>query len=241
MKFNQILDQTPTTFSFEFFPPKTEQSEEKFRERVAQLKPLRPSFATCTYGAGGSTSKRTGEIVKYLGDELDVPTAAHVTCVGHSRDELVEMLSSYRDLGIDNIVALRGDAPKGDETFEVPPDGLQYGNEVVELIRENFGDEFGIAVGGYPEGHPETPSKLDDMDNLKRKVEAGSDCVIAAFLRQPGFLRLPGSMRDREDRRADHRRDHADRLAERHREDGGAVRGPAAGQAAPPARAGGRR
>ncbi len=178
MKFNQILDQTPTTFSFEFFPPKTEQSEEKFRERVAQLKPLRPSFATCTYGAGGSTSKRTGEIVKYLGDELDVPTAAHVTCVGHSRDELVEMLSSYRDLGIDNIVALRGDAPKGDETFEVPPDGLQYGNEVVELIRENFGDEFGIAVGGYPEGHPETPSKLDDMDNLKRKVEAGSDCVI---------------------------------------------------------------
>jgi len=177
-RFAQIFKQPGAKFSFEFFPPKTDAAAERLHRNVAELKTLAPSFVTCTYGAGGSTRERTGSIVKQLGDELSIPTAAHLTCVGHTRDELIDVLGAYRELGIKNIVALRGDAPKDATRFEPHPDGLRYGNELVSLIREHFGDAFGVAVAGYPEGHTETACKLTDLDNLKRKVEAGSDIVI---------------------------------------------------------------
>jgi methylenetetrahydrofolate reductase (NADPH) len=119
-----------------------------------------------------------------LGRELGVPAAAHLTCVGNSREQLIEVLEGFRELDITNIVALRGDAPAaggasgGVSTFEPHPDGLRYASELVALIRERFGDAFGIAVAGYPEGHVETRCRLTDLDNLKRKVDAGADVVI---------------------------------------------------------------
>lgn len=177
-RFPQIYQQKAPTFSFEFFPPKSEAAERRLRDNVAELKTLRPTYVTCTYGAGGSTQQKTGQIVAQLGEALQIPTAAHLTCVGASREQLVEVLEEFRKLGIANIVALRGDPPADKNHFEPHPDGLRYANELVNLIRERFGDAFGIAVAGYPEGHIETPSRLTDLDNLKRKVDAGADVVI---------------------------------------------------------------
>lgn len=186
-RFPQIYQQKTPTFSFEFFPPRTEAAQQRLRDNVTELKALGPTFVTCTYGAGGSTREKTGQIVAELGRELGVPAAAHLTCVGNSREQLIEVLEGFRELGITNIVALRGDAPAASASggasggvgqFEPHPEGLRYANELVALIRERFGDAFGIAVAGYPEGHVETPCRLTDMDNLKRKVDAGADVVM---------------------------------------------------------------
>ncbi|MBI1369056.1 MAG: methylenetetrahydrofolate reductase [NAD(P)H] [Planctomycetes bacterium] len=177
-RFPEIFEQAGATFSFEFFPPKTPEAQGRLHQQVAELKTLSPSFVTCTYGAGGSTRQQTGDIVAKLGKELAVPTAAHLTCVGHSCDQLVEVLEGYRKMGIANIVALRGDAPADQSTFTPHPEGLRYAGELVGLIRKRFGDAFGIAVAGYPEGHTDTRCKLTDLDHLKRKVDAGADVVV---------------------------------------------------------------
>ncbi|QNN23626.1 methylenetetrahydrofolate reductase [NAD(P)H] [Planctomycetales bacterium ZRK34] len=184
IRFPQIYQQKAPTFSFEFFPPKTDAAQQRLRDNVTELKALGPTYVTCTYGAGGSTRQQTGQIVAELARELQVPAAAHLTCVGNSREQLIEVLEGFAAQGIANIVALRGDAPAADAssggvaTFEPHPEGLRYANELVTLIRERFGDTFGIAVAGYPEGHIETPSRLTDLDNLKRKVDAGADMVM---------------------------------------------------------------
>lgn len=166
------------TFSFEFFPPKSDEAVPDLLDRARQLAELRPSFVSVTYGAGGSTRDRTRDVVVRMQSEVELPAAAHLTCVGHTRDEIVELCQTYLDRGICNLVALRGDAPADADGFEPHPDGMRYANELVELIRDRFGDRFGIAVAGYPEGHPETPNKLVDLDNLKRKVDAGADAVV---------------------------------------------------------------
>ena len=178
MRLPELLARHATTFSFEFFPPKDDAAEAVLFERARSLAELKPSYVSVTYGAGGSTRQRTHEVVRRLRHAVGLNVAAHLTCVGHSRDELVEILQRYADDGIDNIVALRGDAPSGATPFPVHEGGLRYGSELVRLIRQRFGDRFGIAVGGYPEGHPETVSRLDDMDRLKAKVDAGADCVV---------------------------------------------------------------
>ncbi len=178
MRFSQLLRQYPTTFSFEFFPPKSPEGEDLLRQRAKALSALKPSFVSVTYGAGGSTRKQTHEVVVEVRQQLDLNVAAHLTCVGHTRDELISILERFREAGVENIVALRGDKPNDEPDFQPPPDGLTYGNELVSMIRQKFGDDFGIAVAGYPEGHPETASKIDDMDHLKRKVEAGADCIV---------------------------------------------------------------
>jgi methylenetetrahydrofolate reductase (NADPH) len=177
MRLPDLLAKSGCTFSFEFFPPKDESGVEVLYERARTLAELKPSYVSVTYGAGGSTRQRTHEVVRKLKHEIGLNVAAHLTCVGHSRDELVNILQQYADDGIDNIVALRGDAPTGG-AFTAAEGGLRYGVELVELIRQRFGDRFGIAVAGYPEGHPETVSRLDDMDYLKAKVDAGADCVV---------------------------------------------------------------
>ena len=177
MRIADLLKQHGTTFSFEFFPPKSEEAVEALVSRARELARLRPSFVSVTYGAGGSTRDRTRELVVRLHREVGLNTAAHLTCVGHSQTELLDLLSHYREQGIRNIVALRGDAPQA-SPFVAHEGGFRYACELVELIRGRFGDALGIAVAGYPEGHPETPSKLVDLDNLKRKVDAGADVVI---------------------------------------------------------------
>lgn len=178
MQIQEIIQRHATTFSFEFFPPKSEEAAARLFDRARELAGLKPAFVSVTYGAGGGTRQRTHDLVVRLKQELNLNVAAHLTCVGHTRDELTEILENYQRHGVTNLVALRGDAPKGDAAFEPHPQGLRFATELVELIRSGFGGNFGICVAGYPEGHPETTSKIADMDHLKRKVDAGADAIV---------------------------------------------------------------
>lgn len=163
--------------SFELFPPKTVAGDAALFKHVERLMTLGPSFVTCTYGAGGSTQKKTLDIVEQVKQRFDVPVASHLTCVGSTVDQLRGYLTEAQSRGVDNIVALRGDPPRGETEFEAVEGGLRYANEMVELIREEFSD-FGVAVAGYPETHQEAPSPEVDLQNLQRKVDAGADVVI---------------------------------------------------------------
>lgn len=163
--------------SFELFPPKTSQGVTNLFQHVARLVEFQPSFVTCTYGAGGSTQELTLEIVARVHREFRLPVATHLTCVGRTVDELRTYLRNALSLNVNNVVALRGDPPRGDTTFRPVPGGLRYANELVSLIRSEF-PEFGIAVAGYPEKHQEAPSTEVDLANLKRKVDSGADCVV---------------------------------------------------------------
>lgn len=177
MRFDRILADHRPSISFEFFPPKTDEAAQSLYATVAGLEPLGPSFVSVTYGAGGSTRERTRDLVLRLRRETPLTTVPHLTCVNSSRSEIAEILQHYVDGGIDNVLALRGDAPPGSEHFEAPKDGFAYASDLVAFIRKEF-PTLGIGVAGYPEGHPETPDKLIDLDNLKRKVDAGADVVI---------------------------------------------------------------
>lgn len=163
--------------SFELYPPKTEEGEAEMFRHVAELVRFEPCYITCTYGAGGSTRDKTLGITEQVRKQFNLSVAAHLTCVGSSVDQLRDYLRDARQRGIDNIVALRGDPPQGELTFRAVEGGLRYANELVSLIRSEFA-EFGIAVAGYPEKHLEAPSIDVDLDNLRRKVDAGADVVI---------------------------------------------------------------
>ncbi len=163
--------------SFELFPPKTPAGDEQLFHHVARLVEFRPDFITCTYGAGGSTRAKTLEIVEGVKRRFGCTVAAHLTCVGSTVDDLRSFLRDAVARGIGNIVALRGDPPQGETQFTAPSGGLSYANELVELIRREFLD-LGVAVAGYPETHREAPSPEADLENLKRKVDAGADVVI---------------------------------------------------------------
>jgi methylenetetrahydrofolate reductase (NADPH) len=164
--------------SFELFPPKTEAGMKTLEKNVERLKAFQPSYFTCTYGAGGSTQTRTLDVLQTVRESTGLPIASHLTCVGSTVDQLRDYLAEAKRRGADHIVALRGDPPQGSETFEAVDGGLRYANELVELIRESFPDQFGIAVAGYPEVHQEAPNAQTDLENLKRKVDAGADIVI---------------------------------------------------------------
>ena len=176
MHINDIFAQDETTFSFEFFPRVTAKLVATMLEHAAELVRLQPSFVSVTYGAGGTTRERTRDAVIRMRRELGVNATPHLTCVGSSRDELHDIVQEFKDHSISNILALRGDPPRGQRDFQPHPNGLHYANELVELIA-SF-DHFGIGVAGYPEGHPETPNKLEDLANLKRKVDAGAHFIV---------------------------------------------------------------
>jgi methylenetetrahydrofolate reductase (NADPH) len=163
--------------SFELFPPKTPQGEATLFEHVAKLFEFGPSYITCTYGAGGSTRDTTLGVVSRVHREFNLPVATHLTCVGSTVDQLREYLNQASDAGVSNVVALRGDPPRGDSTFKPVPGGFSYANELVGLVRKEFG-QLGIAVAGYPEKHQEASDLEVDLVNLKRKVDAGADAVI---------------------------------------------------------------
>ena len=162
--------------SYEFFPPKTAEGK-RISSNFGELVKYNASFATCTYGAGGSTRDKTLEIAGRLKREYALPVASHLTCVGAARDTLAAYLQRAEAVGIDYIVALRGDPPNGEKKFSPVPGGFSYANELVAFIREQF-PGFGVAVAGYPETHPEAPNRTTDLENLKRKVDAGADVVI---------------------------------------------------------------
>jgi methylenetetrahydrofolate reductase (NADPH) len=180
----------PFTLSFELFPPKTAAGEASLYENVSQLMAFRPDVITCTYGAGGSTRDKTLEIASQVRRRFGVAVASHLTCVGSTVEQLRGYLAEARARGIDHIVALRGDPPKGEATFQQTAGGLRYASELVALIRREFPD-FGIAVAGYPETHQEAASPQSDLENLARKVASGGDCVITQlFYDNADFFRF---------------------------------------------------
>lgn len=177
MKISGILKNKTPVFSFEFFPPKTTKGEEALYRAIDELRELAPDFVSVTYGAGGSTRSKTLEWVTTIKREHGVEAMAHLTCVGASRDEIGQVLGELVDRGIENVLALRGDPPKGAVHFETPPDGFSHANELVEYIRKNRLD-LSVGVAGYPEKHPECVDKETDLVNLRRKIAAGADFVI---------------------------------------------------------------
>jgi len=187
----QTADARPALqISFEFFPPKTDAMEERFWESIGKLAPLHPRFVSVTYGAGGTTRERTLRLVSRVKTESGVDAAAHLTCVGASRDEVDAVVRGYQAAGVSRIVALRGDPPEGvGQPFVPHPDGYRSAAELVEGIRR-IGD-FDISVAAYPEKHPQSPSWDADIDNLKRKLDAGATRAITQmFFDNADYLRF---------------------------------------------------
>ena len=165
--------------SFEFFPPKTEKMGETLWQSIQTLEPLQPRFVSVTYGAGGSTRERTHATVKRILEETSLTPAAHLTCVGASRDEIDTIAREYWDLGVRHIVALRGDAPEAGTKYEPHPEGYRDACELVSGLKRVA--PFDISVAAYPECHPDSSSRAFDIENLKRKVDAGADRAITQF------------------------------------------------------------
>lgn len=170
---------TSPRISFEFFPPQSLDASFKLWEAVQMLAPLGPSHVSVTYGAGGTTRALTHEAVKTVGQNYGLRVAAHLTCVDASRDETLAVAESYAALGVRDIVALRGDPPKGADRFQPHPDGFANSVELVEALART--GKFRIAVGAYPEPHPEAANTQADVDWLKRKVDAGASRAITQF------------------------------------------------------------
>jgi methylenetetrahydrofolate reductase (NADPH) len=169
--------------SFEFFPPKTERMEETLWESVKTLEPLAPRFVSVTYGAGGSTRERTHATVARIVRETSIPAAAHLTCVNATRDEVDAIARSYWDVGVRHIVAIRGDPPEQGAKFAPHPDGYANAAELVAGLKQVA--PFEISVAAFPECHPDSPSVAADLDNLKRKVDAGANRATTQFFFDP--------------------------------------------------------
>jgi methylenetetrahydrofolate reductase (NADPH) len=163
-------------FSFEFFPPKTDDGWRNLREALTSLAALEPAFASVTYGAGGSTRDRTLEVTKWLKRELGIEAMAHLSCVGVTREELCRILDGIVDAGIENVLALRGDPPRGETTWRPHPGGLRYSTELAALISERY--DIGIGAACFPEVHPEAQDMAHDLRFLKQKVESGAAFLI---------------------------------------------------------------
>ncbi len=176
--------------SIEFFPPKDDAGVEALRQTAAALKSMAPDFVSVTYGAGGSTRQRTAQVSGILKTEFGYTVMPHLTCVGHSRRELEEIADRIHGDGFRNIMALRGDPPKGSTEFQAAPDGLHHASELVALLKARHPD-FCLGVGGYPEKHPEAPSAEVDLGNLRRKVDAGASFVTTQlFLDNEAYYRF---------------------------------------------------
>ncbi|MEN8191106.1 MAG: methylenetetrahydrofolate reductase [NAD(P)H] [Thermodesulfobacteriota bacterium] len=178
MLVKDLLNSHKTTFSFEFFPPKEDDAADRLLTTISNLMPLNPSYVSVTYGAGGSTRDRTHDLVVRIKKETSIPVVSHLTCVGSTRDEIHSILEKYEQAGIKNILALRGDPPKGGSDFINPQDGFAYAADLVAYIKKHF-PKMCVGVAGFPEGHPATPNRLQEIDYLKEKVDAGADYIVS--------------------------------------------------------------
>jgi len=179
----------PLQVSFEFFPPKTPESEERLWGEIQRLLPLAPRFVSVTYGAGGSTRERTHRIVQRIRAETPLEPAAHLTCVGATRDEIDEIARRYWQAGVRHIVALRGDPPRGEGAYAPYPGGYDFAADLVAGLKRVA--DFEISVAAYPEVHPEAQGAGADLDNLKRKLDAGATRAITQFFFDPtSYLRF---------------------------------------------------
>lgn len=177
MHIQDILTGDKPKFSFEFFPPKSTDGTESLFRHISELQLCGPSFVSVTYGAGGTTRAATHDLVLRLKRETKLQTTPHLTCVGHSKKDITEILERYAEAGISNLLALRGDPPK---RGAISPGDFPYASDLVCFIRrfsETHGHPFGIGVAGFPEGHPGTPNRLLELDHLKAKIDAGADYI----------------------------------------------------------------
>lgn len=180
---------TAPSVSFEFFPPHDDAGETRLWHVMARLAPLQPSFVSVTYGAGGSTRQRTDRVVRRIHDETNVPVAAHLTCVGASREDVNAVATGWLDAGIKHIVALRGDMPEANAPYAPHPEGYQNAADLVGGLRKIA--DFNISVAAYPETHPDSPTLEADLDNLKRKIDAGATQAITQyFFNADDFLKF---------------------------------------------------
>jgi methylenetetrahydrofolate reductase (NADPH) len=176
-----IFEQTQTSLSFEFFPPKSPAAAEQLFQTIARLQSLKPTFVSVTYGAGGTTRELTHTLVARIGKSTSLHAVPHLTCVKHSEEEIDQILRQYAAVGVKNIVALRGDPPSNVTDYNHDADAFAHAADLVRFIRE-FKDHpdprgFGIGVAGFTEGHPATPNRLLEMEYLKAKVDAGADYI----------------------------------------------------------------
>ena len=178
MKISTLFGRGTPVVSFEFFPPKTEEGVEQLYRTVEELRRCRPSFVSVTFGAGGSTRDRTLDLVSRIQRELGVVTMAHLTCVGSTRDEIGAILRRLADSGVENVLALRGDPPKGETSFVAVPGGFRFASELVGYIRDQ-GFDFCVGAACYPEGHVETRDLDADLRHLVTKVSAGVDFLVS--------------------------------------------------------------
>lgn len=177
MLVTSILNNTAPTFSFEFFPPRNDAAWEHLFHTISDLMPLKPSWVSVTYGAGGSTRENTHQLVMRIKRETDLTVVSHLTCVESNQEDILKILKRYTANGIENILALRGDLPAGQCGWSAPPNGFTHASDLVTFIKKHFPDT-GIGVAGFPEGHPETPNRLKEIDYLKAKVDSGADYII---------------------------------------------------------------
>ena len=177
MLVKDILDTVKISFSFEFFPPKTKEGMDKLFSAISDLMPLKPSYVSATYGAGGSTHDYTYNLVVRIQKEMGLTVVSHLTCIGSSRDEIKLFLEKNIESGVENILALRGDPPKGQSEWVHPENGFAYASDLVAFIKKYFPD-ICIGVAGFPEGHPMTPNRLKEIEYLKAKVDAGADYIV---------------------------------------------------------------
>lgn len=185
MSFAELYRTPGPTISLEFFPPKSEAQLPQVLQTIQESFLLQPSFMTVTYGAGGGTRRLTRTLVSFVNNEIPLPAAAHLTCVGHSVDEIDAVLDELAAEGISRIVALRGDPPKGSTEFVPHPQGFSNALELTAHIKKRGG--FSVAVAGYPEVHQEAESEVADIDYLKRKVDAGADAVLTQLFFEEDF------------------------------------------------------
>jgi methylenetetrahydrofolate reductase (NADPH) len=176
MRIDEILDEGGPVFSFEFFPPQTDDGMTQLKSALSELSKDEPAYVSVTYGAGGSTRDRTVEVTKWIKQELGIEAMAHLSCVGEPVDRLREILDEVRDAGIENILALRGDPPRGESEWKAHPDGLGSSPELIELISESY--DFCVGGACFPEVHPEAPNLEHDLIFCKRKVDAGASFLI---------------------------------------------------------------
>ncbi len=184
MHIRDILADSSPSMSFEFFPPRQESAWESLYQTIRELEPLGPSFVSVTYGAGGTTREMTHDLVVRIKETTAIPPVPHLTCVGHSRDEVQSILERYAAAGVSNILALRGDPPQDQPNYDWSQGDFQHAADLVAFIRE-FNESgvhpekrgFGIGVAGFPEGHPDTPNRMAELDHLKAKVDQGADYI----------------------------------------------------------------
>jgi methylenetetrahydrofolate reductase (NADPH) len=177
VRIKDILSETKTPLSFEFYPPKNEIERDKLFNAMNELSQLKPAYVSVTYGAGGSTRDRTYELVVSIQEQMGLPVVAHLTCIGSTRDEIYAIVERYAESGVNNILALRGDPPKGQAQWTRVENGFAYAADLVAFIKKHF-PGMGIGVAGFPEGHPATPNRLREIEHLKAKVDAGADYIV---------------------------------------------------------------